>query len=199
MTSQVLLAFVLFSFSIAMVPGAGNIALLGMSNRFGVSATLPFIAGNTVGVILIILAASAGLVGVMHLYPTIFSMLKWLGTAYLIYLAWTIITLNVEDEITDNHAGFGSGILIQLLNPKGYIISLTIFSQFISDTAAYLPQVALMTTIMALTGAFGMVLWAYFGTMLQRVIQSPGATKAVNGLLGGSLAIVAIMMAVQPL
>ncbi|MCK6264670.1 LysE family translocator [Vibrio sp. ZSDE26] len=199
MTSQMLIAFLLFSISISMVPGAGNMVLLSISKRFGMSATYPFIAGNVVGFTSILLAASAGLVGVMTLYPSVFAVLKWLGTAYLVYLAWSIATMKVDENVESHRTGFTSGVLIQIFNPKGYIVSLTIFSQFISQNVAYAPQVALLTVIMALTGIVSMVFWAYLGTVLQRCIRSEKVTSVVNGLLGGSLAVVAILMAVQPL
>lgn len=54
MSAQLMTAFLLFAVSISMTPGAGNIALIGLSSRYGVSATLPFIVGNAVGVIAIL-------------------------------------------------------------------------------------------------------------------------------------------------
>ena len=46
MSAQLMLAFLLFSISIGITPGAGNIALLGISSRYGFAATLPFVSGN---------------------------------------------------------------------------------------------------------------------------------------------------------
>lgn len=87
MSAQLMTAFLLFAVSISMTPGAGNIALIGLSSRYGVSATLPFIVGNAVGVIAILAGASVGLAGLLALYPTLYLALKWLGAAYLLYMA----------------------------------------------------------------------------------------------------------------
>ena len=142
MSSQLMLAFLLFSTSIAITPGAGNIALLGISSRYGFAATLPFISGNAVGIIIVLAGSSVGLVSLFTLYPELYNILKYVGAAYLLFMAWSIANMQIEESTTDNRSGFMSGVLVQVLNPKGWIASLTVFSQFITPNADYLIQVA---------------------------------------------------------
>lgn len=198
MSAQLMLAFLLFSISIGITPGAGNIALLGISSRYGFAATLPFVSGNAFGIIIILAGSSAGLVSLFTLYPEIYTVLKYLGAAYLLFMAWSIANMEIEQEESVNRSGFMSGVLIQVLNPKGWIASLTVFSQFITTQADYLIQVVTITTIMVGTGVLCMLVWAYCGTMLQRLLQSPKQMVMVNRCLGGSLAMVVAFMLYQP-
>ncbi|CAV19303.1 LysE family translocator [Vibrio sp. 10N.222.54.F12] len=198
MSSQLMLAFLLFSTSIAITPGAGNIALLGISSRYGFAATLPFISGNAVGIIIVLAGSSVGLVSLFTLYPDLYNILKYAGAAYLLFMAWSIANMQIEESTTDNRSGFMSGVLVQVLNPKGWIASLTVFSQFITPNADYLIQVVTIIAGMVITGVPCMLVWAYCGTMLKKLLQSPKQMMFVNRCLGGSLAMVVAFMLYQP-
>ncbi|PMM43513.1 LysE family translocator [Vibrio splendidus] len=198
MSSQLMLAFLLFSISIAITPGAGNIALLGISSRYGFAATLPFISGNAVGIIIVLAGSSVGLVSLFTLYPELYNILKYAGAAYLLFMAWSIANMQIEESTVDNRSGFMSGVLVQVLNPKGWIASLTVFSQFITPNADYLIQVVTIIAGMVITGVPCMLVWAYCGTMLKKLLQSPKQMRFVNRCLGGSLAMVVAFMLYQP-
>ncbi|QCI71428.1 MULTISPECIES: LysE family translocator [Vibrio] len=198
MSSQLMLAFLLFSTSIAITPGAGNIALLGISSRYGFAATLPFISGNAVGIIIVLAGSSVGLVSLFTLYPELYNILKYAGAAYLLFMAWSIANMQIEESTVDNRSGFMSGVLVQVLNPKGWIASLTVFSQFITPNADYLIQVVTIIAGMVITGVPCMLVWAYCGTMLKKLLQSPKQMMFVNRCSGGSLALVVAFMLYQP-
>ncbi|MBN3573218.1 LysE family translocator [Vibrio neptunius] len=198
MSAQLMTAFLLFAVSISMTPGAGNIALIGLSSRYGVSATLPFIVGNAVGVIAILTGASVGLAGLLALYPTLYLALKWLGAAYLLYMAWGIANMELDNKASVKKSGFLSGIMVQILNPKGWVASITVFSQFVSPASNYVVQVVFIIGVMVITGVIGMLIWAYFGSMLTRFIESPRKMVAINRSFGASLAAVAIFLVIQP-
>jgi threonine/homoserine/homoserine lactone efflux protein len=198
MSAQLMTAFMLFAISISMTPGAGNIALIGLSGRYGVGATLPFIIGNAVGVIVILIGASVGVAGLLNLYPTLYLILKWLGAAYLLYMAWGIANMELDSDASVKKSGFFSGILVQILNPKSWVASITVFSQFVSPTGSYTAQVVFIISVMVVTGVIGMLVWAYFGSMLTRFIESPRKMVAINRCFGASLAVVALFVVSQP-
>ena len=198
MSAQLMTALLLFAVTISMTPGAGNVALIGLSSRYGFTATLPFVSGCTVGVIAILAGSSIGLVGLFSLYPDLYNLLKWLGAAYLLYMAWGIANTKLDDSSEVKRSWFVSGVLVQILNPKSWVASLTVFSQFISPTYHYLTQVVIIISVMVVTGVFGMLAWAYFGTVLNRLIQSPRKLAWVNRGFGGSLALVSVFVLVQP-
>lgn len=198
MSAQLMTAFMLFAVSISIVPGAGNIALLGLSSRYGFNATIPFMLGCAVGVIILLVGSSIGLVGLFSLYPELYTVMKWLGAGYLFYMAWGIANTKLDTNQTVKKSGFASGVLVQILNPKSWVASLTVFAQFISPNESYLLQAVIIISGMVITGMIGMAIWAYFGTMLNQLIQSPKKLAIVNRCFGGSLALVAVFVLSQP-
>ncbi|NRF64245.1 LysE family translocator [Vibrio coralliilyticus] len=199
MSAQLMTAFMLFAVSISMTPGAGNIALIGLSSRYGVGATLPFIVGNAVGVIAILAGASLGVAGLLNLYPTLYLVLKWLGAAYLLYMAWGIAHMELDSDTSVKKSGLLSGVLVQILNPKSWVASVTVFSQFVSPSSNYIAQVVFIIGVMVITGVIGMLVWAYFGSMMTRLINSPEKMVMVNRCFAGSLAAVAVFVVTQPI
>ncbi|EGA71566.1 putative threonine efflux protein [Vibrio sinaloensis DSM 21326] len=198
MSAQLMMAFAVFAVSISLTPGAGNIALVGLSSRYGVSATIPFILGNALGVIIILAGASLGLVGVFTLYPDVYTAMKWLGALYLLYMAWGIANMEIETDAKVNRSGFWSGVWVQILNPKSWVASLTVFSQFISPNSDYFTQVVIIISVMVLTGVLGMLIWAYFGLMLNRMVRSPHVMVWLNRGFASSLVLVVLFMLNQP-
>ena len=202
MSSQIVIAFLLFAVSMSLTPGAGNLALLGISNRYGFSAALPFVAGTSLGVLVVFGGTSAGLISVLTTYPELYSTLKYLGAAYLMYIAWGISSLQVNDEQdTDYSSGFLSGALVQVLNPKAWIAAMTVFSQFttISGNHAYTTQVIIITVAFLLIMTLCTLIWAYFGSVLKGLIQSQRQMNILNRCLGATLAISVIFMFSQPI
>ncbi|NOI68601.1 LysE family translocator [Vibrio sp. 99-8-1] len=199
MSAQLMTALVLFAISISITPGAGNIALLGISSRYGFAAAMPFVLGNAVGIIIVLAGSSVGLVGLFTVYPSLHAILKFVGAAYLLYLAWSISKQKIDTSISSHPSGFLSGVFIQVVNPKGWVAALTVFSQFISSTDNYLLQVLIIITTMMMCGLISMVLWAYFGSMIKGFIQCQKKMVIVNRCLGGTLVLVVLSMLSQPI
>ena len=106
--------------------------------------------------------------------------------------------MELDNDSNAKKSGFLSGVWVQILNPKSWVASLTVFSQFISPNNDYLTQVVIIISVMVGTGVLGMLAWAYFGTVLNRFIQSPQKVIWVNRCMGSSLALVVVFMLSQP-
>ncbi|MGY3572724.1 LysE family translocator [Vibrio paucivorans] len=197
MSAQLMTAFLLFSISISLTPGAGNIALLGISSRYGFGATLPFVLGNALGATIVLAGSSIGLVSLFTVYPELYTILKTVGAAYLLYLAWMIATSDIQTDADVQKAGFVPGVIVQIVNPKSWVASLTVFSQFITADQSYVVQVSIIITVMVFFGVLGMLLWAYFGAVLKKFLNTEKRMLWVNRGLGGMLAAVALFMVSQ--
>lgn len=199
MSSQIIIAFLLFSVSMSLTPGAGNITLLGIANRYGFSAALPFIAGTAFGVLIVFGGTSAGLLSILTTYPQLYTALKYIGAAYLLYVAWGITTFKIQEEHDCEYtSGFISGLFIQILNPKAWIAAMTVFSQFTDVTGNYLVQIITIIVSFLLVVILCTLAWAYFGAILKHVIQSPGKMLLLNRCLGSTLAITVVFMLIRP-
>lgn len=184
MTTQAFTAFLFFSIIMCITPGAGNITLLGIANRFGFVSSLPFILGTSFGVFLVFAGSSAGIVSLLTSYPNLYDILKYVGAIYLLYIAWSIATFKMdeEDDLLDEQriAGFGTGALIQLLNPKAWITAMTIFTQFINTSYEYVIQVVFIVIAFTIVTFLCTSIWAYFGSMLKKLLKSPHHLLWIN-------------------
>lgn len=194
MNMELAVAFLLFTATISIAPGAGNLALVGIASRHGFKAGLPFVAGSVLGVIVVFSGASIGVSALFHQHPEIYTTIKILGVLYLLFMAWSIARNSDSDESKSIHASFSSGVLVQILNPKAWIATLTILTQFVSSNHDYLNQVVIIGAIMITMGVLGMLIWAYFGAVLNKLLQSPKQKRVINRCLGGSLAVAALIM-----
>ncbi len=200
MSLQVVTLFLLFSLSMAMTPGAGNITLMGISNRYGFSAALPFIAGTGFGVAFVFVGAAIGIASLFERYPDLYLAMKYLGAAYLLYLAWKIASsAPVEGDAGERSPGFRAGALVQVLNPKAWIAALMAFAQFVDMSQDYLTQAVTIIALFGVVALFSNVSWACFGAMLKRLLRSPRQMLMINRCLGATLAVTVVMMIGSPL
>lgn len=195
MSVQLAAVFLVFAFSMALTPGPSNITLMGISNRFGFTAAMPFVAGSVCGMVFVFASISAGLVSVFERYPDMYTGMKYVGAGYLLYLAWGIASTNLQDgQEMESSPGFTAGAFIQLLNPKMWIVAMMALSQFADMTGNYLAQVVTIIVLFGFAGAFSNLSWAYFGSMLKRISHSPRRSLMINRCLGATLAVTVVFM-----
>ena len=117
--SVAITAFALFAASQVATPGPANMALLANGARFGLRATLPFVAGVALGKQLVIWPVGFGLMQLADSTPWIFEVLKWVSAAYICWLAWKVANMRLStDQSTATPPGFMAGLVAHPLNPK---------------------------------------------------------------------------------
>ncbi|TIX31041.1 MAG: LysE family translocator, partial [Mesorhizobium sp.] len=125
----------------------------------GARASIIAAFGCTLGIIPHMAAAITGLAALLHTSALAFETLKYLGVAYLLYMAWNTLkesgSLNVGQDVARRSAGkvITSGILINILNPKLSIFFFAFLPQFVSTTEphALSKMLELSTVFMLLT------------------------------------------------
>ena len=90
MSWDTLLAFSLFAMVTSITPGPNNLMLLASGVNFGFRPTVPHMLGISSGFLVMAFAVGVGLAGVFTQLPWLYGVLKWVGTAYMLYLAWRI-------------------------------------------------------------------------------------------------------------
>jgi len=197
MPIEIVVALSMFSLSMSLTPGPGNLTLMGISSRFGLIAALPFAIGTSIGVMLIFACASIGLASVAMRYPEIFSMLSLLGAVYLLFLAWRLASYCITSSQTGERLpGYLAGVGVQIVSPKAWIVSVTVVAQFSTPGGnSALIIISIFTVIMTACN----FLWAYFGARLKDLVGSPRKMLVVSRCLGGALATSVIYLVAQSL
>jgi threonine/homoserine/homoserine lactone efflux protein len=177
--------FLITSFVVAVSPGTGVVYTLAAGLSQGARASVIAAFGCTLGIVPHLLAAITGLAAILHTSALAFGIVKYLGVAYLIYMAWNTLrehgTLKVEkDEGARSDAEVTvTAILINILNPKLSIFFFAFLPQFIAPDEA-LPtwrMIDLGLIFMAMTFLV-FALYGCFAASVRRQVMSRPAVLA---------------------
>lgn len=163
--------FLITTLIVVLLPGTGVIYTLAAGLSHGARAAVLAAFGCTLGIVPHVVASVAGLAAVLHASAVAFQVLKYLGVAYLIYMAWQMWLDTGALAIDAAEAGqqeggklqrkpariIGAGILINLLNPKLTLFFLAFMPQFV-DVGAANASVAML----GLAGVFMAVTFIVF-------------------------------------
>lgn len=159
------LEFLITTLIVVLLPGTGVIYTLAAGLSQGARAAGLAAFGCTLGIVPHVAASVAGLAALLHASALAFQLLKYLGVAYLIYMAWQMWrdsgALAIRAAEPQGRAGFkpmrivGAGILINLLNPKLTLFFLAFMPQFVDPGAANatVDMLGLAAVFMAVTFA----------------------------------------------
>jgi threonine/homoserine/homoserine lactone efflux protein len=173
--------FVLTSLIVVATPGIGVLYTVAAGLSRGARASVIAAVGCTLGIIPHMLAAITGLAALLHASALAFQTLKYVGVAYLLYMAWTTLretgALTVERETAPRSATnvIVSGILVNLLNPKLTIFFFAFLPQFVSADAsnAFLHMVALSAVFMLMTLVIFIGYGRFAAALRNQVIARP--------------------------
>ena len=155
--------FLLTSFIVIVSPGTGVLYTLAAGLSRGSRASVVAAFGCTIGIVPHMAAAIMGLAALLHTSALAFQTFKYLGVAYLLYMAWNTLrergALKVEQEVGARSAiqVAVTGILINILNPKLSIFFLAFLTQFVS---AGEPNP--LSRMLALSGVFMLMTFVVF-------------------------------------
>ncbi|BFM50630.1 LysE family transporter [Marinomonas sp. THO17] len=188
MTLSLLVSMSLFALVASLSPGPVNLVSLSCSARFGAKAGINYITGATLGFILLFLLIGLALQQILSLLPHLTLLLRGLGTLFLLYLSWQLWhdkgELKVEGD--DSTPNFMMGAVIQWLNPKAWLAS-------VSGIAVYIPsaefeQVLIFASLYLPICWLSLGVWVVIGILLGQYFQSPAKMRLLNRTLGGLLA-----------
>ncbi|KPX97890.1 Amino acid transporter LysE [Pseudomonas savastanoi pv. nerii] len=182
---DLLLAFTLFAFVTSITPGPNNMMLLASGVNFGFSRTLPHMLGISIGFFVLVLAVGFGLGSVFKAWPLLYTILRYVGTAYLLYLAWKIATSGPASDNVDSQGkplSFMSAALFQWVNPKAWIMAIGAISTY-TPMQGYFYNVVVISAVFALINLPSVGIWAGFGSLLRNVLRDPLGLRIFNGVM----------------
>jgi threonine/homoserine/homoserine lactone efflux protein len=174
--------FILAGIALAGSPGPATLSLAATGAAFGSRRGLAYMTGIDFGMVLVMAITASGVTGVLLALPGATPIVAALAALYFVYLAWRIATAPPLTE----HAGerrnpsFMAGVLLSLINPKGYAAMAALFSGFALIKArpeldAAFKLVVLLTLIIAVNAA-----WLFSGAALTRFFRDPRTNRAIN-------------------
>ncbi len=195
--------FIITSLIVVLIPGTGVIYTISTGLFSGWRASIAASIGCTLGIIPHLLASILGLAAILHMSAIAFQVMKFIGVAYLFYLAWTMWrqtgALKIEGQQSRQRLrdiAF-KGILINILNPKLSLFFLAFLPQFVpAQTASPMPDMLLLSIIFMLMTLLVFIVYGLFANSVRaHVVNSPKiVTRAqrsfavIFAMLGAKLA-----------
>ena len=201
MSAETWFAFCLYVFTTSITPGPNNTMMLASGVNFGLSKSIPHMLGITAGFCLMVLLMGLGLGAVFTEVPQLYSLLRWLGAAYMLYLAWKIFnskpiadnSSNSSNASTDRPMRFLGAAAFQWINPKAWVIALGAVTTYLPAQHSFW-QLLVLVLVLGLINFPSTGSWALFGSSMRRFLQNPKFLRLFN-----AVAAFALVLSLYPL
>ena len=188
----------MFSGAAALTPGPNNTMLMNSGASWGLKRTLPHMAGVIVGFPAMMTALALGGYPLLS-NPTIHLVLKWVGAAYLLWLAWHIASADPTppSPVTETQQpgrkgrplSFIRAALFQWVNPKAWVIVAGALAAFTKAGGSGVVRTSLLLALIsAAATVVSVVVWTLMGVGVSRVLRSRRALRRFNVVMGLVLA-----------
>lgn len=175
-----LVGLAIFGFVTSVTPGPNNTYLLTSGMNFGVRKSLSYVNGIMAGLFIMFSAMYLGVGALFKAFPIIQEILKYVGFAYILYMAYSIVSssfVHKHEEI--ERAGFFRATVFQVVNPKAWIVLISMYATYVGETSD-LAQVGIILAVFLVATYPGAVIWAAFGEIMAGFLSKPTPRRVFN-------------------
>jgi threonine/homoserine/homoserine lactone efflux protein len=183
----------MFALTMSISPGPVNMITLSAGVNYGLRRTMPFVCGAAIGFTLLLATVGLGVSQLVERTPIFLNVLSFLGAILIAYMGYRIATAKPSHDTQVHEAPvFAQGFLLQWLNPKAWIASLTGVSAFgLADSRGMLIAFCTMYLVVCFAS---IATWAYIGSRLTETLENDSRLATFNTLMGAALILVAIFL-----
>lgn len=171
MPGYVLGNFFIYSVINAFTPGPGNVLALNTVTNYGYKKGRPLYWGIFAGYYVVQIICAVFVFGVSTFLPDVPGIMKYIGAAYILWLAVHIALSKPTTDTVEKSASFLKGFLLQFVNVKIYLFGITALTGYITEYSASLWVLLLFEIIIATIGTIATLTWIGMGVLLQRAYQ----------------------------
>jgi threonine/homoserine/homoserine lactone efflux protein len=161
--------------------------LLASGLNYGFRRTVPHIAGISLGCVAMLVLVGLGLGAVFAAIPVLYTALRYVGAAYLVWLAWNIARsgpladrqASGRPQVGESPMTFWQAAAFQWVNPKAWILVVGAVSTY-APRDGFALNVAVLAVLLGLVNAPSICVWAGFGTMLRPLLTHPRRVRVFN-------------------
>ncbi len=190
MTIESAISFFIAIFIFGITPGPGIFAILAKAMVQGGRACFLLSLGMTISDICYLILACMGLATIAEHWGEVFTVIRWVGAGYLLYLGYKLFTSPVSDadttEIRSNRSGdFLQGFLISASNPKVILFYIAFLPTFMDLQSLQAADIALASVLTLFALMAGLMLIAHCAHWASAKLKSPRAQQNLNRSAGG--------------
>ena len=206
MSLEASVTFFIAIFIFAITPGPGTFALLARALVSGAWACLPMSIGMAISDIVYLILATFGLATIAENYGGLFTVIRFVGAAYLIYLGWKMWTEKIDTNFATNQqrseaatknwlSGFTQGFLISASNPKVILFYIAFLPTFIDLTVLNAEDTILLSALTFIALLAGLMLVATTASSVRKHLKSESALKKLNRTAGSIMIAAGVFLA----
>jgi homoserine/homoserine lactone efflux protein len=178
---------------ISLSPGAGAIASMSSGLHYGFWRGYWNALGLQVALVAQIAIVAAGLGAVLAASEMAFTLIKWFGVAYLIYLGikqWRALPMDIAGSVSDGPTGrplalLMRGFLVNISNPKALVFMLAVLPQFIDPAAPLIGQYLIIAATMVCVDLIVMAGYTGLASRVLRALKTPTQQRRMNRTCAG--------------
>lgn len=188
------LAFVAASEALLIIPGPTVLLVVSYAIAHGRKPAAAIVAGVALGDLTAMTASMLGLGAILAASAALFTALRWVGGAYLVYLGvrlWRAPVQAAERAVAPNadpRRMFLHAYTVAALNPKAIFFFVAFVPQFLDGSSAFVPQVLTLEATFVIMAALNASAFAILASAARQQLRNPRVLRAVNRA-GGSLLI----------
>ena len=168
MPSYILASFLLYCVINAFTPGPGNILALNTVTNYGWKKGKPLFFGIFAGYYVVQIICAVFVYGIGAFLPKALTVMKYVGAAYILWLAIHIAISKPESTDSEGSASFLKGFLLQFVNVKIYMFGITALTGFVTPySTAFLPLLG-YELLIATIGTIATLTWIGMGLVIQK-------------------------------
>lgn len=189
---DLIITYSIFVFATSGTPGPNNIMLAASGANFGVRASLPHVLGVRIGLMVMMLMVGLGLGSLFENYPIIHVVMRYVGVAFMLYLAFKIAkTKRVSNDGKSKikPMSFINAALFQWVNPKAWITLISAVVTFIPSDDNKMTVLTILIVVHFIVGFPTTFAWAVFGREIGRFLKSDRAFAIFNYVMSALLVI----------
>ena len=168
MPAYVIGNFLVYCVINAFTPGPGNILALNTVTNYGWHKGKPLFFGIFAGYYVVQILCAVFVYGVSTFLPSVMNVLKYIGAAYILWLAIHIAISKPKQENSEQSASFAKGFMLQFVNVKIYMFGITALTGFIVSYSSALTVLLFFEIVIATIGTIATCTWIGMGVLIQK-------------------------------
>jgi len=180
---------VIFVFVGAVTPGPVNILAISIAVNYGLRHAVMHVVGASVAYAMVVFISGSIMHSLLYVFPKLEFMMQVFGSVFLLNLAYKIFYAPIitMDSIHQSCSGFWMGLMIQVLNPKAWLVSMSGVSLFVVGQINERMALVVFTSVSLFICLIGVGVWVILGRTLTNILRNPTWQKRFNNMMSGLL------------
>ncbi len=184
MDLSIFIAMMTFALTMNFLPGPINIMLISSGLNHGLTKTIPFIIGASLGFTSLLASVAFGLMLVVETHSNSLSIITIVGSLYIAYMGYKVSSSLSSIESNDTNKALlklHDGLILQWFNPKGYIVAIAGVSMFSTSGGN---SISIFVLIFFIITFLAMILWTLVGEKFNIILNNEIKVKIFNKIMG---------------